>query len=61
MGRFEDAEVFRDTDADVCAQLRVGDYLRVFRAIEFAVCCRPGDSANYDAFARKLVRHRDRI
>ena len=58
MGRLENAEVFRDTER-MCrenARLRaaktvVDDYLRAFRAIEFAVYCRPGDSANYDAFA----------
>ena len=27
------------------------DYLYAFRLIEFAVYCRPGDTANYDAFA----------
>ena len=32
----------------------LGDYRSVFKAIEFAVYCRPGDSANYDAF--KSVR-----
>ena len=28
----------------------VADYLHAFKAIEFAVYCRPGDTANYDAF-----------
>ena len=32
------------------AKTVIGDYLHTFRAIEFAVYCRPGDSANYDAF-----------
>ena len=32
------------------AKTVIGDYLHAFRAIEFAVYCRPGDSANYDAF-----------
>ena len=33
------------------AKAVVADYLHAFRAIEFAVYCRPGDTANYDAFA----------
>ena len=54
MGRFENVEVFRDTER-MCREngrLRavIADYLHAFRAIEFAVYCRPGDSANYDAF-----------
>ena len=28
----------------------VAEYRHAFRAIEFAVYCRPGDTANYDAF-----------
>ena len=62
MGRFENAEVFRDTER-MCrenARLResiaaaskvVAEYRHAFRAIEFAVYCRPGDTANYEAFA----------
>ena len=44
---------FRNDPKVVAAAAKtvVGDYLRAFRAIEFAVYCRPGDSANYDAFA----------
>ena len=33
------------------AKAVIGDYLHAFRVIEFAVYCRPGDTANYDAFA----------
>ena len=80
MGRFENAEVFRDTErmcrenarlreamvlgAFGCGAFRndpkvvataakkvVAEYRHAFRAIEFAVYCRPGDTANYDAFA----------
>lgn len=29
----------------------VSEYRHAFRAVEFAVYCRPGDTANYDAFA----------
>ena len=47
MGRFENAEVFRDTERMCRENARL-------RVIEFAVYCRPGDSANYDAFARNL-------
>ena len=36
------------------AKAVIGDYLHAFRVIEFAVYCRPGDSANYDAFARNV-------
>ena len=43
---------FRNDPKVVAAAARtvVSDYLHAFRAIEFAVYCRPGDSANYDAF-----------
>ena len=43
---------FRNNPKVVAAAARtvVSDYLHAFRAIEFAVYCRPGDSANYDAF-----------
>lgn len=33
------------------AMTAIADYLHAFRLIEFAVYCRPGDTANYDAFA----------
>ena len=33
----------------------VAEYRHAFRAIEFAVYCRPGDTANFDAFARNCV------
>lgn len=44
--------VFRNDPKVVAAAAKavVVDYLRAFRVIEFAVYCRPGDSANYDAF-----------
>ena len=32
----------------------IDDYRSVFKAIEFAVFCRPGDSANFDAFKNHL-------
>ena len=43
---------FRNDPKVVAAAAKavVADYLHAFRAIEFAVYCRPGDSANYDAF-----------
>lgn len=40
------------------AKTVIGDYLHAFRAIEFAVYCRPGDSANYDAFHALACLHR---
>ena len=44
---------FRNDPKVVAAAAKavVADYLHAFRAIEFAVYCRPGDSANHDAFA----------
>ena len=44
---------FRNDPKVVAAAAKtvVADYLHAFRTIEFAVYCRPGDSANYDAFA----------
>ena len=43
---------FRNDPKVVAAAAKavVADYIHAFRAIEFAVYCRPGDSANYDAF-----------
>ena len=43
---------FRNDPKVVAAAAKavVADYLHAFRAIEFAVYCRPGDSANFDAF-----------
>ena len=40
------------------AKTVIADYLHAFRVIEFAVYCRPGDTANYDAFedALKVIR-----
>ena len=32
----------------------IGDYRSIFKAIEFAVFCRPGDTANFDAFRREF-------
>ena len=34
----------------------IGGYRAVFKAIEFAVFCRPGDTANFDAFKSMLLR-----
>ena len=47
---------FRNDPNVVAAAARavVVDYLHAFRAIEFAVYCRPGDSANYEAFERSV-------
>ena len=47
---------FRNDPKVVAAAAKtvVADYLHAFRAIEFAVYCRPGDSANYDAFVNAL-------
>ena len=44
---------FRNDPTVVAAAAKavIGDYLHAFRVVEFAVYCRPGDSANYDAFA----------
>ena len=44
---------FRNDPKVVAAAARkvVAEYRHAFRAIEFAVYCRPGDTANYDAFA----------
>ena len=44
---------FRNDPKVVAAAAKavIGDYLHAFRLIEFAVYCRPGDTANYDAFA----------
>ena len=44
---------FRNDPKVVAAAAKavVADYLHAFRTIEFAVYCRPGDTANYDAFA----------
>lgn len=36
------------------AKAVVADFLHAFRVIEFAVYCRPDDTANYDVFARRL-------
>ena len=49
---------FRNDPKVVAAAAKtvVADYLHAFRAIEFAVYCRPGDSANYDAFANAFHR-----
>ena len=43
---------FRNDPKVVAAAAKavIADYLHAFRAIEFAVYCRLGDSANYDAF-----------
>lgn len=43
---------FRNDPKVVAAAARavLTDYFHAFRAIEFAVYCRPGDTANYDAF-----------
>ena len=50
---------FRNDPRVVAAAAKtvIGDYLHAFRAIEFAVYCHPGDSANYDAFARNWVTY----
>ena len=44
---------FRNDPKVVAAAAKkvVAEYRHAFRAIEFAVYCRPGDTANYDAFA----------
>ena len=44
---------FRNDPKVVAAAAKqvVAEYCHAFRAIEFAVYCRPGDTANYDAFA----------
>ena len=49
---------FRNDPKVVAAAAKavIGDDLHAFRAIEFAVYCRPGDSANYDAFTRNWGR-----
>ena len=44
MGRFENAEVFRDTERMCRENARLGEAIVL-------VYCRPGDTANYDAFA----------
>ena len=44
---------FRNDPKVVAAAAKkvIAAYRHAFRAIEFAVYCRPGDTANYDAFA----------
>ena len=48
---------FRNDPKVVAAAAKnvVAEYRHAFRAIEFAVYCRPGDTANFDAFARNCV------
>ena len=45
---------FRNDPKVVAAAAKtvISDYLHAFRVIEFAVYCRPGDTANYEAVAQ---------
>ena len=55
LGAFGCGAFRNDPKVVACAAANVlPDYLKCFKVIEFAVFCRPGDTANYDAFKSQL-------